>query len=95
MTIAVAAALWVAASGLVLVRTASAMIGMVAVVALGYAGFLLSIPFVSIDVTLWDAFLGCVNLLPLGLFFYALSLWLGAVMLASMLGVRKVIRRRK
>lgn len=65
---------------LILVRTASAMIGMVAVVALGYAGFLLSIPFVSIDVTLWDAFLGCVNLLPLGLFFYALSLWLGAVM---------------
>jgi ABC-2 type transport system permease protein len=54
-------------------------IGAALVVVVGFMGFLVSIPFVSIDITLGDAVVACANLLPITLLFFTLSLWLGAV----------------
>lgn len=54
-------------------------IGSILIVAGGFLGFAVSVPFVAIDFTLWDAALASANLLPITLFFFALSLWLGAV----------------
>ena len=45
----------------------------------GYVGWLIPIPFVDIEVSLWDVFLGNVNL-PMSLLFFALSLYAGAVL---------------
>jgi len=53
--------------------------GAVLVVALGFIGFAVSIPFVSINITLRDAGAASANMLPITLLFFALSLWLSAV----------------
>lgn len=63
---------------LVLQKTAAVCIGSVLIVAVGYAGFALTMPFVEIDVTLGDVAIASANMLPVTLFFFALSLWFGA-----------------
>lgn len=63
----------------VLQRIAATVVGSVLIVAIGYVGWLLSVPFVDIDVTLWDVFLANMNLLPITLLFFALSLAAGAI----------------
>jgi ABC-2 type transport system permease protein len=68
----------VARSTMVLQKCLAFLAGAVLVVTLGFAGFALSIPFVSIDITLPDAAVASANLLPITLLFFALSLWLGA-----------------
>ena len=69
----------VSRQALVLQKTAAVCVGSVLIVAIGYVGFAVSMPFVTIDVTLGDVAIGCANMLPVTLLFFALSLWLGAV----------------
>jgi ABC-2 type transport system permease protein len=64
---------------MVLAKCAAAATGGVIIVMMAYAGFALSIPWVDIDLTQADVLSACVNALPLTMFFFALSLWLGAV----------------
>ncbi len=64
---------------MVLQKSLAFCVGAVLVVALGFAGFAVSIPFVSIDITLSDAFVASANLLPITLLFFTFSVWLGAV----------------
>jgi ABC-2 type transport system permease protein len=66
-------------STMVLQKCLAFFAGAVLVAALGFVGFAVSIPFVSIDITLSDAAVACANLLPITLLFFAFSLWLGAV----------------
>ncbi len=63
----------------VLQRIAATILASVLIIAIGYTGWLVSVPFVDIDVTLWDVFLANVNLLPITLLFFALSLAAGAI----------------
>jgi ABC-2 type transport system permease protein len=69
----------VARPTMVLQKSLAFCVGAVLVVALGFAGFAVSIPFVSIDITLSDAFVASANLLPITLLFFTFSVWLGAV----------------
>lgn len=64
---------------LVLQRIVATILGTVSIIAIGYLGWLLSVPFVDIDVSLWDVFLANINLLPITLLFFSLSLAAGAI----------------
>ena len=64
----------------VLQKATAGVLSLIAIIAIGYLGWLISIPFVDIEVSLWDVFLGNVNLLPISLLFFALSLYAGAVL---------------
>jgi ABC-2 type transport system permease protein len=64
---------------MVLQKCLAFCVGAVLVVALGFIGFAVSIPFVSINITLRDAGAASANMLPITLLFFALSLWLSAV----------------
>ncbi len=66
-------------SSFVLQKAAAACLGSALIVAIGYLGFVISVPFVNIAVSLNDIAIASANMLPLTLFFFALSLWLGAV----------------
>ena len=63
----------------VLQRTAAACAGVVIMLTGGWLGFATSTPFVGIDVSLVDTAVASLNMVPITLFFFALSLWLGAV----------------
>jgi ABC-2 type transport system permease protein len=52
-------------------------IGAGAIIAIGFLGFLVTVPPVPIDIALRDILVACVNLFPITLLFYALSFWLG------------------
>jgi ABC-2 type transport system permease protein len=69
----------VARSTMLLQKCLAFCVGAALVVALGFMGFVVSIPFVSIDITLPDAAMASANLLPITLLFFTFSLWLGAV----------------
>jgi ABC-2 type transport system permease protein len=69
----------VARSAMVLQKCLAFCVGAVLVVAIGLVGFVVSIPFVSIAITLPDAAVASANQLPITLLFFTLSLWLGAV----------------
>jgi ABC-2 type transport system permease protein len=64
---------------IVLVKSAVVVTGATIIVLLAFAGFAASIPWVDIDVTHAGTLRACANALPLTMFFYSLSLWLGAV----------------
>jgi ABC-2 type transport system permease protein len=66
-------------ASIVLQKSLVVITGSVLIVAIGWLGFLVSIPFVDIDVTLADAAIASANMLPITLLFFALSLWAGAV----------------
>jgi ABC-2 type transport system permease protein len=68
----------VARSTMVLQKCLAFCVGAVLVVALGFVGFAVSIPVVSIAITLGDAAVASANLLPITLLFFTFSLWLGA-----------------
>ncbi len=57
----------------------AAVIGTVLIIGIGYLGFLGSIPFVHIEISLGDAALASINMAPVTLLFFSLSLWLGVV----------------
>jgi ABC-2 type transport system permease protein len=64
---------------MVLQKCAAVVAGSALTVAIGYLGFGLTIPFVTIEISLGDAALASANMLPITLMFFSLSLWLGAV----------------
>jgi ABC-2 type transport system permease protein len=64
---------------IVLAKTAVAVTGSAIIAMMAFAGFALSIPWVAIDLTHAGTFRACANVLPLALFFFALSLWFGAI----------------
>ena len=61
-------------------KTIAICIGSALIAAFGFLGFLVSVPFVDIDLTLKGAAFACANMLPMALLFYALSLWFGSVL---------------
>lgn len=63
----------------VLQKCAAACAGSILIVVGGLLGFVISVPFVAIDLTLWDTALASANMVPISVLFFALSLWLGAV----------------
>jgi ABC-2 type transport system permease protein len=63
----------------VIEKTAAVCIGSAAIVAIGYLGFLASMPWVDIDISYRALAVASANMLPITLAFYAVSLWLGAV----------------
>jgi ABC-2 type transport system permease protein len=62
-----------------LTKTAATLTGAASIIAIGYLGFLVTLPFISMDIALTDVLIACANMLPLTMFFFALSLWFGAV----------------
>lgn len=66
-------------AGMVTQKCVAAVVGTFLIIGIGYLGFLGSIPFVSIDISLGDAALASINMVPISLLFFALSLWLGVV----------------
>lgn len=60
-------------------KLAATAIGSALIVLGGYLGFVVAVPTVNIDVTLGDLAIACANMLPIVLFFFALSLWAGTV----------------
>jgi len=67
-------------SNMVLQKTVAVCVGAAMIAGFGFLGFLLSIPFVDIDITLKGAALASANMLPIALLYYALSLWFGSVL---------------
>jgi ABC-2 type transport system permease protein len=67
-------------AGMVLQKTVAVCIGSALIAAFGFLGFLLSIPFVDIEITLKGTALASANMLPMALLYYALSLWFGSVL---------------
>jgi ABC-2 type transport system permease protein len=64
---------------MVIEKTLAVVIGSVLIVAIGCAGFAISMPFVDIDLAFVDIAIASANMLPITLLFFAISLWLGAV----------------
>ena len=69
----------IARRDVVLQKTLAVIAGSVLIIAMGYIGFLITMPFIDIDLGLGDVAMACANMLPITLAFYGLSLWLGAV----------------
>jgi ABC-2 type transport system permease protein len=63
----------------VLEKLAALVVASVAIVAIGFVGFLISVPTVDIDISIVDLGIACATMLPITLFFLALALWAGAV----------------
>jgi ABC-2 type transport system permease protein len=60
-------------------KVIAVLVGTVLIIALGWVGFLVSIPFVEIGVSLADTAIACANMLPIVVLFFALSLWAGVI----------------
>lgn len=69
----------VSRTALVAQKVLATAVALLIIVMMGYAGFVLSVPFVDIDVSLGDILVATLNMLPIALLFYALSLWSGAM----------------
>jgi len=67
-------------TGMVIQKTVGVCIGSALIAGFGFLGFLLSVPFIDIDITLKGAALACANMLPMALLYYAVSLWFGSVL---------------
>jgi len=65
---------------LVIEKLAGLSVGTVLICAIAYAGWLASVPFVDIDVSLGRLLVATSNLVPLTLFFVAFSMWAGAAL---------------
>jgi len=61
-------------------KAGTVLLGSVAILALALAGFAMTVPFVAIDVGLPDVAVAVANMLPITLLFFALALWLGALL---------------
>lgn len=60
-------------------KAAATIVGSVIIVALGWVGFAISVPFVGINISLVDAAIASANMLPITLLFFALSLSAGVL----------------
>ena len=69
----------IARRDVVLQKVGAVVIGSASIIAIGWLGFALSIPFVNIGVSLLDTAVASANMLPITLLFFALSLWAGVV----------------
>jgi len=69
----------IARRDVVLQKVGATVIGSMAIIAIGWVGFALSVPFVRIDVSLADTALASGNMLPITLLFFSLSLCAGAI----------------
>jgi ABC-2 type transport system permease protein len=69
----------IARRDMVLEKVAAGVIGSASIIAIGWLGFALSIPFVNIDISLADTAIASANMLPITLLFFALAVWAGAV----------------
>jgi len=65
---------------MVVQKTVSVCIGSALIAGFAFLGFLLSVPFVDIEITLKGTALACANMLPIALLYYALSLWFGSIL---------------
>jgi ABC-2 type transport system permease protein len=63
----------------VLEKLVAMIAGAALIVAGGYAGFLVAVPTVRIDISLVDLAIASMNMLPIVLLFLTMSLWAGAV----------------
>ncbi len=61
-------------------KTIAVCIGAALIAGFGFLGFLVSVPFIDIGLTLKGAAMASANMLPLALLYYALSLWFGSVL---------------
>jgi ABC-2 type transport system permease protein len=61
----------------VMQKAAATLVGLVLIVAMGYVGFLLSVPFADIEISLAGLLVAVLNMLPIAVLFYALALWAG------------------
>jgi ABC-2 type transport system permease protein len=68
-----------ARSAMVFQKCAAVLAGSVLIVSLGYLGFALTIPFVTIEISIGDAAIASANMLPITILYFAFALWLGAV----------------
>jgi ABC-2 type transport system permease protein len=67
-------------TAVLLEKVTAIALGAAAIVALGFVGFLVSIPTVDIEVTLGDVAIASANMLPVAMLFLALSVWAGAAL---------------
>jgi ABC-2 type transport system permease protein len=67
-------------SRVVIEKTAVATVGAIGILLISMAGFALTVPFIAIDVQMSDVCIAVANLLPITLLFFALALWLGALL---------------
>ncbi len=61
-------------------KTVAITIGAALIAGFGLLGFLLSVPFVDINLSLKGCAMASANMLPIALLYYALSLWFGSVL---------------
>ena len=61
-------------------KVAGLVVAVFGIAAICYIGWLVSVPFVEIDVSLWRLFIATFNMVPLMLFFVALSMWAGVTL---------------
>ena len=66
-------------SSMIIQKAAASVAGSAMIISIGWLGFALSVPLVSIRITLADTAIASANMLPITLLFYAIALWLGAV----------------
>ncbi len=81
----------VSRSRVVLEKALATVVGSATVIAAGYAGFAVAKPFVSMDVGWGDLAAAQANLLPITLFFYALSLLASAISPSRALAAAAVV----
>ena len=60
-------------------KAAAAAAGSATIIGIGWLGFALSVPLVSIRISIADTAIASANMVPITLLFYAIALWLGAV----------------
>jgi ABC-2 type transport system permease protein len=60
-------------------KAVAVVIGTTVIVAIGLAGFAVTLPLVDIDISFVSIAVACANILPITLLFFGVSLWLGAV----------------
>lgn len=58
-------------------KAAATLVALLLIAGIGYVGFLVSVPFTDIDISLWDLLVAVLNMLPIAALFYALALWAG------------------
>jgi ABC-2 type transport system permease protein len=64
---------------LVLEKCAAALVGAALIIAGAMLGFIASVPFVDIEVSIPDTLVASANMLPITMAFYGFALWAGAV----------------
>lgn len=67
----------VARRAVVAQKAAATLLALALIVVIGYTGFLVSVPFADIEISLAGLLVAVLNMLPIAVLFYALALWAG------------------